>query len=184
MQCCFTTFAILHTHRASRSLFPRQATSFPIFGLFVALQSLDGLHISPILSPCERLTNDTVVLTKHTRYFHRPRPLVSHSTLHSYSKLPPRLPRHDRARRALALRGQTRIRVRYRKRTSGTCWTMTKQLPPNSPSNHHYDISPYPFPHFHPATSLSICSSICARLYHTFFSPHPIRNAICPESTS
>jgi hypothetical protein len=62
-------------------------------------------HFTPSAPLYERLTNDAVDLTKHTRYFRRLRHPVSHLTLHSYSKLLLRLPRHDRARRAHALRG-------------------------------------------------------------------------------
>jgi hypothetical protein len=77
---------------------------------------------------------DAVVLIKHTHYFRRPRRRASHSTLHNYSKLllPP--PRRDRARRAHAPQGKLKLGARYPKRTSGTCWTTTKLVLPNSPN--------------------------------------------------
>lgn len=91
-----------------------------------------SVHIP--LCTSEWLIIDAADLTKHTRYFRRPRRPVSHSTLRSYSRPLLRLPRHVHARRVHELREQTSIGVRYRKRTSGTCWTMTKQVLLNSPS--------------------------------------------------
>lgn len=127
--------------------------------------------------PSEWLIIDAADLTKHTRYFRRPRRPVFHSTLRSYSRPLLRLPRHVHARRVHELREQTNIGVRYRKRTSGTCWMMTKQVLLNSPStSYNISISPYRYHPLFSATSLSICSNTCTRLYHTFFSPHPSWN--------
>jgi hypothetical protein len=75
---------------------------------------------------------DAVVLIKHTHYFRRPRRRTSHSILHNYSRLQLPPPRRDRARRAHAPWGKSKLGARYPKRTSGTCWTMTKQVLPNS----------------------------------------------------
>lgn len=88
---------------------------------------------------------DAVDLTRHTRYFCPPRRPASHWILHNYSKLllPP--PPRDRARRAHALQGQLEVRATYPKRTSGTCWTMMKQVLPNSP-NASAMIVPHIFP--------------------------------------
>jgi hypothetical protein len=82
----------------------------------------------------EALIIHAVVLTKHTRYFSRPRRPASPWILHSYSRPPPPLQHRGHARRDHALWGHTRTGATYLRKTSGTCWTMPKQVPPSSPS--------------------------------------------------
>ena len=116
---------------------------------------------------------DAAAPIKHIHYFRRLHRRASHSTLHNYSRLllPP--PHRDRARRAHARRGKLRLGTRYPKRTSGTCWTVTKQVLPNFPntsiSTSRIAYSPF-------ATVLCNialqCSIPNARLYHTL---HPTR---------
>jgi hypothetical protein len=170
-----------------------QAVEIPLSQAGDVLSNLWSVCCSAELGRSAHITlsaqeNDLIIdaadLTKLTRYFHRRRHPVSHSTLHSYSRPLLRHPRHVHARRVHELWEQTSIRVRYRKRTNGTCWMMTRQVPLNSLST-GYNISPYPLiiPFFS-ATSLSICSNICTRLYHAFFSPHPSSNLFVPSITT
>lgn len=96
---------------------------------------------------------DAADLIKHTRYFRRPRHLVSHSTLHSYYRLLLRPQRHVHARRVHEQQEQTSIGVRYRKMTSGTCWMRMKQVPLNSPST--AVMTPFSLQHRYPYVAIS-----------------------------
>jgi hypothetical protein len=122
----------------------------------------------------EALIIHAVVLTKHTRYFRNPRRLASRWTLHSYSRPPPPPQHRGHAQHDHALWGHTRIGATYPRKTSGTCWTMPKQVPPISPSTSTFPpciaFSLFAITPFRTSVNCSISAHTCT-FYSSFRIP-------------